>query len=189
MAGQNVPLKKRKQREFCGKCLGAMTGTNISYCKSCYNKLKREWYSHNREREFLRGKKYAQCHGRETVNRLRRKYHATEHGKLYKKNWEKNNQEKVKFYDAQKRHKRRKEIANSSNKLTLSEWQIIKKSQNNKCYYCKKICKLTMDHVIPLSKGGHHTKNNIVGACRLCNGRKTNKDPLVWAKEIGRLII
>ena len=36
----------------------------------------------------------------------------------------------------------------------------------NRCYYCGKRRKLTLDHVIPLSKGGLHVKENIVPACQ-----------------------
>ena len=33
----------------------------------------------------------------------------------------------------------------------------------------------TKDHVIPISKGGHNTKENIVPACQSCNNKKYNK--------------
>ena len=33
----------------------------------------------------------------------------------------------------------------------------------------------TMDHVIPLSKGGDHTMENVVIACNSCNARKSDK--------------
>lgn len=46
----------------------------------------------------------------------------------------------------------------------------------NKCHYCrKKFNKLTMDHVIPLSKGGEHSASNIVPACLSCNLKKGSK--------------
>ena len=48
------------------------------------------------------------------------------------------------------------------------------------CQYCGNkfnYHQLTMDHVVPKSKGGHRTWNNIVSACRKCNGKKSNKTP------------
>ncbi|MCK4464389.1 MAG: HNH endonuclease [Bacteroidales bacterium] len=33
----------------------------------------------------------------------------------------------------------------------------------------------TKDHVIPISKGGDNTKENIVPACQSCNSKKFNK--------------
>jgi len=49
------------------------------------------------------------------------------------------------------------------------------------CYYCGKNFKpneLTMDHVIPLSKGGKSTKGNIVPSCKECNNKKMYMTPV-----------
>jgi 5-methylcytosine-specific restriction endonuclease McrA len=47
---------------------------------------------------------------------------------------------------------------------------------NNTCQYCGTIGgDLTVDHVIPRSKGGLHTWDNVVTACRPCNHRKGGK--------------
>lgn len=57
-------------------------------------------------------------------------------------------------------------------------WQ--EKLQNPQCYYCHlKIApdSVTMDHVIPLSKGGTSAKNNIVVSCKTCNNLKKNHLP------------
>jgi len=35
-----------------------------------------------------------------------------------------------------------------------------------------------IDHVVPLSKGGNHTIDNLVAACRSCNAKKSNKSLL-----------
>ena len=46
------------------------------------------------------------------------------------------------------------------------------------CQYCTKkfsYGNLTMDHVIPKSKGGHRIWTNIVSACGKCNSKKANK--------------
>lgn len=42
----------------------------------------------------------------------------------------------------------------------------------NQCQYCGSKQKLTLDHVIPRSKGGKHSWDNVVIACETCNGRK-----------------
>ncbi len=46
------------------------------------------------------------------------------------------------------------------------------------CQYCYCSKNLTLDHVIPLSKGGQHTWDNIVTACEQCNQRKSDRTPL-----------
>jgi 5-methylcytosine-specific restriction endonuclease McrA len=43
------------------------------------------------------------------------------------------------------------------------------------CQYCGSRHNLTMDHVIPRSKGGQHTWENVVAACVKCNGMKGDK--------------
>jgi 5-methylcytosine-specific restriction endonuclease McrA len=48
---------------------------------------------------------------------------------------------------------------------------------NHACQYCGSGKKLTLDHVIPRSKGGQHTWNNVVAACTSCNSRKGDRLP------------
>lgn len=73
-------------------------------------------------------------------------------------------------------HDREKRRANKHGvicDLTLRQWQIIKAIYGSRCAYCgRKVKRLTKDHIVPLSKGGTHTVNNIVPACKSCNLRK-----------------
>lgn len=44
------------------------------------------------------------------------------------------------------------------------------------CQYCGKHSReLTLDHVIPRSRGGQSTWENLVACCRACNGKKGNR--------------
>lgn len=45
------------------------------------------------------------------------------------------------------------------------------------CQYCGHTKNLTLDHVIPRSKGGKHTWDNVVIACERCNSRKGDRTP------------
>ncbi len=45
------------------------------------------------------------------------------------------------------------------------------------CQYCGSTHNLTLDHVVPLSRGGSHTWDNVVTACERCNQRKGNRTP------------
>ncbi|HEX8035787.1 MAG: HNH endonuclease [Ktedonobacterales bacterium] len=50
------------------------------------------------------------------------------------------------------------------------------------CQYCGKHSRdLTLDHVIPRSRGGQSTWENLVACCRACNGRKGNR----YLKDVG----
>lgn len=48
---------------------------------------------------------------------------------------------------------------------------------NHTCQYCGSGKHLTLDHVIPRSKGGQHTWNNVVAACVRCNSKKGDRLP------------
>ena len=45
------------------------------------------------------------------------------------------------------------------------------------CQYCGSTKHLTLDHVIPRSKGGKHSWDNVVIACEQCNSRKGDRTP------------
>lgn len=44
------------------------------------------------------------------------------------------------------------------------------------CQYCGRQAE-NVDHVIPRSRGGRHSWDNVVAACRRCNARKENRLP------------
>ncbi|MBI2605498.1 MAG: HNH endonuclease [Deltaproteobacteria bacterium] len=48
------------------------------------------------------------------------------------------------------------------------------------CHYCQKAFKaaeLTMDHIVPVARGGTSTRGNVVPACRACNASKKLETP------------
>ena len=51
----------------------------------------------------------------------------------------------------------------------------------DKCYYCGKLIEvpsqITLDHIHPVSLGGPTIPQNLLPACRKCNGRKENMTP------------
>ena len=47
---------------------------------------------------------------------------------------------------------------------------------NFECQYCGRPAE-NVDHVVPRSRGGGHTWDNVVAACRPCNSRKENRSP------------
>ena len=64
------------------------------------------------------------------------------------------------------------------------------KTASGVCYYCgKKVrpAELTMDHIIPLSRGGKSERSNIVAACKECNNRKKYLLPSEWEEYVERI--
>ncbi|MCX6130446.1 MAG: HNH endonuclease [Proteobacteria bacterium] len=55
--------------------------------------------------------------------------------------------------------------------------------QKTKCYYCLidiSRAQVTMDHVVPISRGGRSTAGNLVPACKSCNENKRSLTPVEW---------
>ena len=74
-------------------------------------------------------------------------------------------------------------------KLRDSPWWKKKKS-SGKCHYCQQSFKpseLTMDHIIPLSRGGSSEKSNIVPCCKDCNSKKKYYLPHEWQEYLQSL--
>ena len=54
---------------------------------------------------------------------------------------------------------------------------------NGKCFYCGKQAQ-EIDHIVPRSKGGTNSVNNLTATCRACNEKKSN----LSLKEFGKLV-
>jgi 5-methylcytosine-specific restriction endonuclease McrA len=139
--------------------------------EKCRSKAKK-WRAENTARAALREKRWC-AENPEKVRATKERWHAANPGKfrLYKN-----------------RRRARKRAAGGSH--TVEQIADLFKKQNGKCVGC--ICSIKhgyhVDHIIALSKGGSNDISNIQLLCALCNKRKNNKDPIVWAQENGRLI-
>ena len=60
--------------------------------------------------------------------------------------------------------------------VVLSRQNIFKRD-NHQCVYCGTGRDLTLDHVIPKSRGGKSTWTNLVAACKTCNAKKGDQSP------------
>ncbi|MDD2404220.1 MAG: HNH endonuclease [Victivallaceae bacterium] len=63
--------------------------------------------------------------------------------------------------------------------MRSSQWWI-EQLRKGRCHYCDGIFppdELTMDHIVPLSRGGRSTKGNIVPCCKKCNDEKKYLTP------------
>lgn len=54
--------------------------------------------------------------------------------------------------------------------------EVLRRDRNS-CQYCGSTKNLTLDHVIPRSKGGKHSWDNVVTACERCNAKKGDRTP------------
>ena len=73
--------------------------------------------------------------------------------------------------------------------MRRSQWWKNRRS-NGLCHYCQNTfpaTEMTMDHVVPLSRGGRTVKSNVVPCCKECNNQKKYMLPLEWTTYLERL--
>ena len=61
-------------------------------------------------------------------------------------------------------------------KVLLTRRNVLRRD-GHRCVYCGAGERLTLDHVLPKSRGGPDTWENLVAACTPCNNRKSNRTP------------
>jgi 5-methylcytosine-specific restriction endonuclease McrA len=82
---------------------------------------------------------------------------------------------------AARRRKRRMDRAD--NDLTEAQWEALK-SAWGACAYCAATKQaLQRDCVLPLSRGGRYTLDNVVPACPSCNASKCNYEVTGWMRR------
>ncbi|HAQ02974.1 TPA: hypothetical protein DCQ22_03735 [Candidatus Nomurabacteria bacterium] len=175
-----VPKLKRGgcSKKYCSeKCRTKAANKRFSVANPGRRKeINKEWSLRNVEKERTRKRKYAHDHreqesirhkmwrdkNREYVNSRNRKYTKT-------------NKEQRRLND----EKRRAAKNGCENKLTKSEWLEILSKHEYKCAKCGTQERISLDHIIPLSKGGTHSADNVQPLCISCNCKKYNKIEVV----------
>ena len=59
-----------------------------------------------------------------------------------------------------------------------------------KCHYCGRRfhpSQLTMDHIVPIVRGGFTRKQNVVTCCKECNSKKKYLLPVEWQEYLEKL--
>ncbi|MEO5365538.1 MAG: HNH endonuclease [Magnetococcus sp. WYHC-3] len=75
---------------------------------------------------------------------------------------------------------------NKARELKQSAWWKSRKGQG-RCHYCGRRvppAELTLDHVVPLVRGGRTSRSNCVPACQECNHAKRHLPPGVWQARL-----
>lgn len=74
-------------------------------------------------------------------------------------------------------------------KIRASQWWKRKRSIGV-CHYCQASflpAELTMDHIIPIGRGGRSEKFNLVPCCKDCNTQKQSLLPAEWEEHMERI--
>lgn len=70
--------------------------------------------------------------------------------------------------------------------LRSSQWWKRRRAKGV-CHYCGRPTspkELTMDHIVPIARGGRSTKGNVVAACKECNNAKKQLLPMEWEEYL-----
>lgn len=79
--------------------------------------------------------------------------------------------------------RRARRVAASGSDLTDAQWQQILDAWA-RCAYCgTDALALQRDCVLPISRGGRYTLDNVVPACRSCNASKCNEEVTSWMRR------
>lgn len=131
----------------------------MSSCKECTKSAHKDWYVDNREYDIATSAKWREDN-RELYQEQMRK-------------WKQANPERKKELEHRRRTRKQDNgvyfiSAKDMRKLT------------GPCAYCGSLDNITMDHVIPISRGGTHGIGNLVPACHQCNTVKNARTVMEW---------
>lgn len=148
---------------------------NLAYCEANKDRLKSNkaaYYSANRARILARVQSYTAAN-HERVLEYHRKFHAANPTKTraWSAAWRKRNPERK----AHLENRRRARQAGNGGSHTLTERREKFQRLGNVCFYCQAQKPLTVDHDVPLARGGTDDIENILPACRRCNSSKNTK--------------
>jgi 5-methylcytosine-specific restriction endonuclease McrA len=145
-------------------------------CKSHENSERNKWRYHNEPGYKERLKEYRATIPSEKIQEYRRNEYENNREDYLRRSaeWREANRAASNRIKRTYKAKRRGWEANGS--YTQKEWDSLLENTGHKCLACGRVDRpLTADHVIPLSKGGSNTIDNIQPLCGPCNSSKHTK--------------
>jgi 5-methylcytosine-specific restriction endonuclease McrA len=177
----------------------------VSACKECKTLQGKQYYIDNKETVKVKRAAYQKAHQAEQYEHLkkwrknnpekareagRRQYaNNVEHRRAIKNAWRMENPEATKTYleryrvqhlpkMAEKAHKYRAR-KRSNGVYQVSEKELIK-LYSSPCIACGTTERVTVDHIIPIVRGGRHSIGNLQPLCLTCNSSKNAKTMAEW---------
>ena len=150
--------------------------TYHTICKDCRRTQRQSWERSENGKQsklrYKRSKKYKAFRAAYEQTEKRKEYR---HRSARRRRQTPRGRRQSRIYCAQ----RRARLASAPGIFTEQDWTNILLEQNNRCIYCEQqfndVLPPTIDHKLPLSREGPHDKDNIVAACKPCNGKKWTK--------------
>lgn len=171
---------------FCKQCLKAKRDSNLDEIHARnkekrqanieeYRKNKLDSYYRNRDKILARNKElYYLNHEKELAKEAVYRETHKEYLSFQQSKYGKTPKGKMKY------HRRKAKLREVEFSLTVEQAEQVKKDFSYKCAYCESSKDITLDHFIPLKLGGETGINNIIPACRSCNGSKSDRNFFEW---------
>ncbi len=147
-----------------------------SWCKSCRQIESREYYKGHAQQQRDSSKRWRGGHrdrARELHDRWMEKHKEEYRPKVNE--WSRKSRLKHPNTALRGQIRRVLRIIQSREHFTDEEWQELFRESGSKCWVCGSEKNLTVDHVIPISKGGSDTIDNIRVLCHKHNSSKKDK--------------
>jgi 5-methylcytosine-specific restriction endonuclease McrA len=146
-----------------------------SECKECRKQEKAAYTEANRERIHAVDAAYRAARSEELKRRQRewREANPDRYREIHT-GWKQRNKDRVNAGT----HSRRNRLVENGGHWTAAEWQALKEAQDFRCLMCgqrEPDVTLTVDHVVPVSKGGSNDISNLQGLCKPCNSTKHDR--------------
>jgi 5-methylcytosine-specific restriction endonuclease McrA len=139
-----------------------------------YKRWKQAWAARNSGKLHARAKADYAANKEAIAERVKKRDKARQ--KATAARWKAAHPDKVREASARSQSRRRAELAHAENEPI--NHRAIYERDNRRCGICRKYvawARFSLDHIVPLSRGGAHIPSNVQTAHRRCNSRKGNR--------------
>ncbi len=167
---------------------------HLWHCRACVSEKAKAAYQTNKQRAIERAKSWALANP-EKVRAIKKKsaekllISRRSIRTLQARIRRAANLPKFRLYGIIAAARRRAREAAAKGKISRFSYAAILRSANGFCQYCGLPSKaLALDHIVPLSKGGRNSSNNLMPCCKSCNSKKGVRELSDWLdREYGVL--
>ncbi len=139
-------------------------------------------YLSNRQKSYEQTKAWRLAHPKKMVEYVRKwQKRNPEKTKSIYRNWVKNNPDARRVTRKQSNHKRKAQMHLTNYEDCTAKIRLL--GRERFCHWC---CtpltdeNRTIDHIIPLARGGHHISDNLAASCATCNFSRGDKLISEW---------
>jgi 5-methylcytosine-specific restriction endonuclease McrA len=183
-------IRRKVQYEKNGDRIRELKKGTRERTKKKRREYQQHYYYSNREHHVQKTREWRKAHpGHSSAyNREYNKSHKKENRERHR-NYAKNNPEKIRQIKAdyrknnpeavQKHHMTRRARKAQNGVFEVSKKEL-HKLMNSPCVACGSTKSITIDHIIPIARGGAHSIGNLQPLCKSCNSSKVDKTMTEW---------